>query len=308
MIQVGFIGPAQRDEFARLALRVEERGAELLLLDPREGARIRFGPEREEACGHDLSKLRGVYVADLGLPASAVRAADGSIDEEASARALATSRRQLAAWNALLERLDTHANVINPPRTHDLHALKPWEMETARVEGWPAPATYATSDAEALARVAATSGSLIRKGMVGGYGYTTTFANELDAAAATALVEAGPVMVQERIEGDNVRAFVVGSSVIGGAVIVPSDGAEVDSRRDTGRVARIELSDEAQRVALAAATHWGLPFCAVDFMLESGTGRFVLLECNSAPFFVTFERTTGIDVSSPLADLLLGRR
>ena len=45
-------------------------------------------------------------------------------------------------------------------------------------------------------------------------------------------------------------------------------------------------------------------FAAVDMMQESAAGRHVLLECNSAPFFVNFERATGLDISSRLATYL----
>jgi len=309
MTQVGYIGSPDREEFRRLAIRLEERRAEILLLDPSQGPEIEIGPDLERACGHDLSKLRGIYVADLGLPSSVVRNADGSLDPQGSAAALAASRRQLAAWNALLEQLKRHTNVINPPSTHDLHALKPWEMQVARDKQWPAPRTVATTDPAALFEAtSAVDSSWIQKGMVGGYGYTTVFPAPGDLGAATQLIAEKPIMVQERVEGDNVRAFVVGSSVVGAARIIPSDGAEVDSRRETGRVSRIKLTEEAERICLEAARHWGILFCGVDFIIDAASREYKLLECNSAPFFVSYERQSGIDVTSALADLLLGKR
>lgn len=309
MIQVGVIGPPEREEFERLAIRLEERTAEAVPLDPRKGPALRCGAGIAEACGVDLTRLRGIYVADLGLPSSIVTDASGAIDLAASAVARDASRRQLSAWNALLERLSSHATVVNPPPTHDLHGLKPWEMEVSRQNGWPVPLTLATSDPSALLELDREHArSWIQKGMVGGYGYTVAFRPPATEDEARAHVAARPVMVQERIEGDNVRAYVVGSAVVGAARIVPDDAGEIDSRRGTGRLERIHLDEGARRLAVDAAAHWGLAFCAVDLMRDEALGRDVLLECNSAPFFVEFERRTGIDVSSPLADLLLGRR
>jgi glutathione synthase/RimK-type ligase-like ATP-grasp enzyme len=114
--------------------------------------------------------------------------------------------------------------------------------------------------------------------------------------------------VQERIERDNVRAFVLGDRVIGAAEVVPLTPSEVDSRRGDSRVWRIALPEETARTAVAAARRWGMPFSAVDFMRESATGRFVLLKCNLAPFFVNFEAWTGLDISGKRADHLVERR
>jgi hypothetical protein len=50
-----------------------------------------------------------------------------------------------------------------------------------------------------------------------------------------------------------------------------------------------------------------MTFSAVDFMREARSGRYLMLEANSAPFFVTFEARAGLDISGRLADYLLGR-
>jgi glutathione synthase/RimK-type ligase-like ATP-grasp enzyme len=115
-------------------------------------------------------------------------------------------------------------------------------------------------------------------------------------------------MVQERVEGDNVRAFVLDGRILGAAEILTRSGEETDSRRGGGRVRRVELPAEAQRAATEAAALWGLSFAAVDFMFDERSKNHLVLECNSAPFFVEFERRTGLDVSGALADALLERR
>lgn len=308
MTRVGLIGPPDREELARLAIRLEERGAEAVLLDSRQDPRIRLDGDGTEACGVDLAGLRAIFVSDLGVRSPWVRGEDERCDLAGSRRALASSRRQLAAWNALLERLARTRPVINPPRTHDLHALKPWEMAVYELDELPVPETMATTDANALREVAGGGGPWIEKGMVGGYGYTEAFAVPDDELGARALVAERPRMIQRRVEGDNVRAFVIGGEVVGAAEIVSTAGDATDSRRGEKRVRRVELPAETTRAAVTAARRWGMEFCAADFMREASTGRHLLLECNSSPFFVNFERASGCDISSPLADLLLGRR
>ncbi len=144
----------------------------------------------------------------------------------------------------------------------------------------------------------------MRKGLVGGYSYTESFAPPADADEAAACLEDGALQVQERVLGDNLRAYVLDGRVLGAAVIVPGAADDTDSRRDTGRVRRVDPPAEAEATALAAVRRWGLVFAAVDFMIDAQTGRHLLLECNSAPFFVNFEKQTGVPVSSELATYL----
>ena len=80
---------------------------------------------------------------------------------------------------------------------------------------------------------------------------------------------------------------------------------ELVAKRGAG--AEIGNIPEIARLALAAASRWGLVFAAVDLMRDASTGRLVLLECNSAPFFTVFEARTGIDISGRLASHLAGR-
>ncbi len=309
MKRVGLVGPADRAEMIRLSIRLEERGAEPVILDSRADPDIVINRDGMSACGVDLKGLTAVFVSDLGLLSFWSRDEDGNYDSEASEKTLLSSRRHLAAWNALLERLARRIPVINPPRTHDLHALKPWEMSVYESAGLPAPITIATSDPNSLTGLTGLSRTgWIRKGMSGGYGYTESFDLPADVDTARSELRAAPLMVQERVEGDNVRAFVLGGEVIGAAETVSLDGAATDSRRGDIRVSRVKLPEEAARTAIAATACNGMPYSAVDFMRDEIGGRYLILECNSSPFFVNFERMSGCDISGRIADYLVGRR
>lgn len=309
MIRIGLIGPPDRPEIQRLALRLEERGARPVVVDARNDPAIRIGRGVVSACGEDLADVRGVYVAEFRLPSPIVRGGDGEIDPEASRPALARSRRIMAAWNSLLEHLAQRIPVVNPPATHDVHALKPFEAAVYDGAGLPVPVTFSTTDPGYLATLdRRLAREWITKGLVGGHTHTESIDLPETAESARTLLGKAPLMVQEKIEGDNVRAFVLGDRMIGAAEVIPMAPSETDSRRGDTRVRRIALPDEAARTALAAARRWGMAFSAADFMRPSGGGRYVLLECNSAPFFVNFEARTGLDISGKLADHLIGRR
>lgn len=309
MTRIALIGPGDREELQRLALRLEERDAEPLLVDTRREAEIRVGPDREEACGVSFAGVSGVYVAALGLPNPRVVDEHGVVDVEASRRALAHSQSVWAAWRVLLERLARRMPVANPPASYDVHGLKPFEIATYLARGWRAPTTVSTDAPRELLAVdlARTPHGRVRKDLVGGYGYTEVFSPPADEDSARSLLAESALMVQERIEGDAVRAFVVGGRVVVAAESLPQTYGEVDSRRGTVRVRRIDLPGEVCELSKAIAAEWGMLFAGVDWMRAAGGREWVLLECNSSPFFVELERRTGADIGGALADLLLRR-
>lgn len=293
-MRVLLVGAREREEIERLELRLEERGAQALVCDPRQ-AELRLDSRGESLDGVDLARVHSAYVVDLGLPAT--HGADGA----PSPRALRDSQTHLVLWETLIERLARRARVVNPPRTWDLHGLKPFESRAYVAADLPAPCTLSSNDPAALADPGPQRGAgWITKGLVGGYGYTEAFE---PGSAPDSKFEA--LLVQERIAGENVRAYVAGGRLVGAGHVVSADAH--DSRRETRRVRRTELPPQAERAALAAARRWGMDFAAVDLMCD-GDGAWFLLECNSAPFFVEFERRTGVPVSGALADLLVERR
>jgi glutathione synthase/RimK-type ligase-like ATP-grasp enzyme len=306
---VGLIGPPNRPELERLAIRIEERGGTPIFLDPRQDPDITIEGGRLSGCGEDLSSLLSLYVTDLGLRPRLAASSTGTDDTGAGRRALARSMRDLAAWNALFAAFAANGGrVVNPPSAQALHSLKPHEIAACAMAGLTVPRTVATTDPAELGRLRAAGEAWVIKGMVGGYSHTERLAPPATPAEAERLASAGPVLAQERIEGDNVRAFVIGGECAGAAEIMTLDGTEIDSRRGEARIRRIDIPEEAARQAVAAAAMWKMSFAAVDFMREEATGRYVILECNSAPFFVQLEASTGIEISGRLAGLLLGIR
>ncbi len=303
-MKIALIGPTDRPEMVRLSIRIEERGSTPVVIDPRGDPPIRLEAGSEHVGDVSFEAVRAVYVADLGLGGVEARRPEGAIDAEASLARIEASRRRLAAWNALLERLGRRMPVVNPPATHDLHGLKPWETAGLEALGIPTPGGVATSDPEALFDPPeSASGGWIRKGLVGGRGYTETFEKPASPEAAAAVIEeAGAVLVQERVLGPDLRVFVFDGEVLGGAEIVSRAGNATDNRRGEKRFRRLTIPDDVAEASIAAARRWGLIFTAIDWMRDEVTGGHRLLEANSAPFFATFERLTGVDVSTRLAE------
>ncbi len=298
MIRVGLLGPPDRLEIGRLSLRLEERGVEPVLLDSRRPPEFEITAGSVRALGEDLLALRGLMVIDLGLPATG----DGT------AESVAASRRHLAGWNAALEALEGRVRVVNPPQSHELHGLKPFETLDYQWRGLPVPETVATSSPEGFDRLPAFTHGTIRKSLVGGLDFTEAVEDGPTADRERLLAERGAVLIQRRIVGDNVRVFVLDGRVLGAAAIIPANPAATDSRRGESLVRRVKMPVATEQVVLAAVEASGMVFAAVDLMREGASGRDYLLECNSAPFFVAFEKASGFDIASPLADYLAARR
>lgn len=306
MKTVGLVGPADRPELQRLAIRLEERGGAPLFIDPSRDSTIEVAADRLRAAGEDLSSIVGLYIADLGLREETPAPTQDAVT---AAQAVQRSMRRLAAWNALFVRLARKGVlVVNPPDAQSLHALKPWEVACYHADGIPVPQTMGTSDPPALAGFRSSGYGLVIKSMAGGYSHTERFELPSSPDDARRVLAQGPVLVQQLIEGDNIRAFVVAGEMIGAASFITLDGTEIDSRRGKARINRVEIPEEASRIAVAVAARWKMSFAAVDFMREEGSGRFMMLECNSAPFFVGFEASSGVEVSGSLANHLLGIR
>ena len=122
------------------------------------------------------------------------------------------------------------------------------------------------------------------------------------AAASDALADGEPVLpVVRYFEAWILRLHGLEHELLACAGCHRELGSEI-------RVSRVTLPEEAARTAVSAAALWGMPYTAVDFMRDETSGRYLLLECNSSPFFVNFERRSGCDISGRIADYLVGRR
>lgn len=106
-------------------------------------------------------------------------------------------------------------------------------------------------------------------------------------------------LIQEYIaesKGADIRAFVIGNKVV---AAMKRQGAESDFRSNLhrgGEGFRIELTDEEEQTAIAAAKALGVRIAGVD-LLQSDRGPLVM-EVNSSPGLQGIEEISGVDVAS----------
>lgn len=111
-----------------------------------------------------------------------------------------------------------------------------------------------------------------------------------------------PVEYQENIQGDEVRAFVIGDSVFAG--VVESSDEEYASAIGTDHIRAIELPQEAKRTCIRAAATLDLMFCSIDLRITP-EGEFVVIDVDANPKFMHFEQTTRLPISDRLVELLI---
>src|SRR5258705_3576127 len=130
------------------------------------------------------------------------------------------------------------------------------------------------------------------------------------AASAKSIIEAFSaanvnIMVQEYIaeaEGSDIRAFVVGKTVVAAMLRAGRKGDFRSNLHRGGSAVAVEMTEAERTTALRAAETLGLNVCGVD-MLRSRRGP-VVMEVNSSPGLAGIETATKVDVAGAIIDFL----
>ena len=112
-------------------------------------------------------------------------------------------------------------------------------------------------------------------------------------------------LVQEYIEeaqGSDIRALVVGKSVVGAIMRTAAEGEFRANLHQGGRAAVIKLSKEEKELALHATRAVGLKIAGVD-LIRSSRGPLVL-EVNSSPGLEGVEKATEKDIAGRIVKFL----
>ena len=113
------------------------------------------------------------------------------------------------------------------------------------------------------------------------------------------------IMVQEFVAdaaGSDIRALVVGKSVVAAMQRTGRAGDFRSNLHRGGKAVGIEITPEERAIAIKAADTLGLNVCGVD-MIRSRRGPLVL-EVNSSPGLGGIEGATGVDIASHIIEFL----
>lgn len=108
-------------------------------------------------------------------------------------------------------------------------------------------------------------------------------------------------LVQEYIkeaEGRDIRCLVLNKKVIASMQRQAQEGHFKANLHQGGRSEKVKITTEERNMAIQAVEAMGLEFGGVDF-IRSKTGPKIL-EINSSPGIEGIERTTGLDLATPI--------
>jgi hypothetical protein len=189
--------------------------------------------------------------------------------------------------------------IVNDLETNAQHSRKPFQLAVLKNAGLPVPRFLASNNPEEVKAFVRTVQRAVYKPLAGGATVRAVRRSDLTRVRLE-MLQAAPVLFQQRVDGVSVRAYVVGGRCVAAAEIHSN---ELDYRRHEEAVVPARLSAQETRACVAAARACGMQFTGVD--LIRGRGRFHILECNPSPMFAVFEDKCGADVAGPLAKLLL---
>ncbi|MDQ2050456.1 ATP-grasp domain-containing protein [Natronolimnohabitans sp. A-GB9] len=216
---------------------------------------------------------------------------------------------QLREYQAVLESMlydlqRRGVRMINPLESQDVHKRKPWQLSRLADAGVPVPETLTTTDPDAARAFVDRLEDVVYKPVSGGGHAAPVTAADLTADRLSLLTNA-PVQFQERIDGDDLRIFVVNGEIVAAARIVADELDYRTTDHDVERIDHSTLDSDIADAAVQATDCLGLAFSGVDVV--DGGDRFRVLEANPSPMFATFDEQAGTDVAGALADLLADR-
>ncbi len=197
---------------------------------------------------------------------------------------------------------------VNDPGSEEVARRKLVQLEAARHVGLTVPRTLVTNDqarAEAFAR-GLRGGAIVKcLGSTAEGGFTRRLIPGDDWLGAR--LRTGPAIVQERVDGLDLRVTIVGREVFAMSLDARAGGDPDDVRVDWERVSAtalpVALPNDLRRRLLALQRTLGLRYGAIDLRRRRG-GGYAFLEVNPGGQWMHAEAATGHPIGAALARLL----
>ena len=270
-------GPADDVILAVVAEACQRLGEPVLVID-----QCRHPPQwhfDEDGGGHiagvDIADITSVYLRPADLRAIARR--QGWSPDGAELREAARFATDFLAATEFHDWL-----VINKLSAQASNLSKPWQLE--QIKHWfEVPRTLVTTEPDQAFEFATSLPAVIVKSVSG----VRSIVRQLtgDRLAALGDVANCPTLLQEYIDGTDVRVHVVGDFVYATEIM----SAATDYRYDpTARHRHVELPVDIARRCVELSEHLALAVSGID-LRRCGEGRYVCFEANPSPGFVYFE-------------------
>jgi hypothetical protein len=268
-----------------------ELGADVVLLDHAAVARTRVDFATSPEPGHTVSGEGGLWLLEA-FSAAYLRPHDVR-DYELTPRELARAtlgHHLIYDWAEYAD-----ATIVNRPSADGSNHCKLSQAIEIGACGFLVPDSLLTNDAALIREFQAEHGRLIYKSVSS----VRSVVKELDTNELP-IGPMGPLLVQQRIDGVNVRVHVVGSRTFACAI----ESEAVDYRYARSRLAEVDLDEEVARRCVTLAQRLGLLVAGVD-LIRTAAGDWYCLEVNPNPGFTFYDRSGEQVVARAVAELLL---
>jgi ribosomal protein S6-L-glutamate ligase RimK-like protein len=234
-------------------------------------------------CGAEevlLAELSGIYVRPIFL---------------------GTTDRERVRWAGLLEGLnawldETPATVVNRPGGFQFNSYKPAHYAWLAAHGLRVPPSLMSSDRERI-RAFLAGGRTVVKPICGVRATTRELTEDgLDRLDASDV----PVMVQRLVAGDDIRAHVVGDTVVAARFSSKAIDYRKDPNADKGPVT---LPHDLTNLLIELTAKQGLLFAGWDFKMDPDESYWCL-ECNPMPGYSHYDRVCDYRISEALIRVL----
>ncbi|QNA82758.1 hypothetical protein G4G27_01085 [Sphingomonas sp. So64.6b] len=215
------------------------------------------------------------------------------------------SQRNGMSWQSMVQALCAwlesigEAIVVNRPGHVQDNGSKPLHEALLARSGFLVPASLTSSDGEALSAFARAP-SIVKT--VSGARADCWSVTPDDFTAFQP--ESGPIHLQRRVEGADVRAHVVGDTVL--ALRIDSEATDYRIDGDAN-YAPIKLPDALVARMTRAAHDMGLIFSGWDFKIDRD-GQFWLLEANPMPGYNSYDNRLDGSITAALIAILMKAR
>lgn len=207
-----------------------------------------------------------------------------------------------------LGRLFTEAElpVVNPPFADNSNFTKPFHsLQLARL-GWRTPRTCLTDDPDVAEEfIESCRYAVIFKGVSSMKTWASPYEDRRDRARLP-LIRNCPVLLQERIDGPDVRVHVLGSHLFAEEIETEVVDYRLERRHASFRQIRLPL--EICNRCFAVAELLRVPFLGIDLKRERSSGEWLILEANSMPGYEGYDRRARGAISRALVEWLTRSR
>jgi hypothetical protein len=189
--------------------------------------------------------------------------------------------------------------IVNPPSCGMSNASKPLQMRLLQEAGFRVPRWIATNDPKEAKDFSANcpAGAVVKA--MSGYRAEVQL---IDEALVSRLRNGSPpVIVQERIEGFDVRLHIVAQRGFATS-IRHSRGIDYRWSGEGAVYECFQAPDDLVRRSDAFTRREGLILSGLDFKVDAG-GEWYCLECNPVPTFLPYEAATGQAISTAILDV-----